>query len=342
MAWKILFLFQLQLQLCSASLLPRAPEPSTPSTRPTIRPLSQFPNLTWIENIAVRSNGKLLVTLFSSPELYQIDPFKPNPTPELVARFPGALGILGITELDDDVFAITKGNFSSETGNVDPASFSVWKADLRKKTPVLSSIADVPDATILNGVTTITQGSKKSKFIIVADSMAGVLWRVSLDTGKYSVLLISTAAQPAEPFPDGWGANGVHVQDGVLFFTNSDRGLYRVPINHDGTLKGKVELVANFEGGDDFTFTSAGRGETYIARGRFGSIEKVTKRGELVALEVANADAPLLLAGNTAVTFGRTPRDKRTLYVTTNGGWSGLPDGAEQVGGRVLAIDLRK
>ncbi|KAK0721120.1 hypothetical protein B0H67DRAFT_484028 [Lasiosphaeris hirsuta] len=326
MSW-IIFLL---LQLCGANRLRGGP-----STRPSIRQLCQFSNPTWIENIAVRSNGQLLVTLFSSPELYQIDPFDPNPTPELVARFPNALGILGITELEEDVFAITKGNFSSETGNVAPASFSVWKADLRGGTPALSRIADVPAATILNGVSTVKQGSK---FVILADSMAGVLWRVNLETAEYDIILNSTATQPTTPFPVGWGANGVHARDGNLFFTNSDRGLYRARIHDDGTLGGRVEVVANLTGADDFTFDA--RGQVYLSRGRDDVIGKVTSGGELVTLDTANADAPVLLEGNTAVAFGRTTCDRRTLYVATNGGWSGLVPGTAQVGGRVLAIDL--
>jgi len=304
---------------------------------PTIRQLAQFPNHTWPENIAVRSNGQLLITLFSSPELYQIDPFHPCPTPQLVASFPDVLGILGITELEKDVFAITKGNFSSATGTVDPSSFSIFKADLRRTPPVFSPIADVTGATILNGVTAVKKGSR---YLLTADSMAGVIWRVDMETGRSDVVLNNTATRPAEPFPAGFGANGVHTRDGVLYFTNTDRGLFRVPVSDDGTPAGEVEALANFTAADDFAFD--GRGSVYIARGRNDVIEVFSPDGQLAPLGIANADAPVLLEGGTAVAFGRTERDGRTLYVTTNGGWSGLVPGTVQVGGRVVAIDLGK
>lgn len=94
-------------------------------TPPTTRRVCQSPNVTWIENIAVHSNGHLLVTLFSSPDLYQVEPFQQDPTPKLVAQFPDALGMLGIAEIKRDIFAITKGNFSRVIGKVTPKSFSV-------------------------------------------------------------------------------------------------------------------------------------------------------------------------------------------------------------------------
>jgi sugar lactone lactonase YvrE len=327
MFWPALLL----IPLCLA----RPSRPQGRETLPAIRQLAQFPNQTWLENIAVRSNGQLLITTFSSPELYQIDPFQPQSTPQLVASFPDVLGILGITELEEDVFAITKGNFSSAKGTVDPSSFSVFKADLRKTPPVFSPIANVNGATILNGITAVKKGSR---YLLTADSMAGVIWRVDMETGMSDVVLNNTATQPAAPFPAGFGANGVHTRDGVLYFTNSDRGLFRVPICEDGTPAGDVEALASFTGADDFALGR--QGSVYIARGRDDSIEVFSPAGNLVALDIANENAPVLLEGNTAVVFGRTERDRNTLYVTTNGGWSGLVPGTVQVGGRVLAIDL--
>ena len=328
MFWSKLLL----LPLCLAQSLPDQGRKALPS----IRQLWQFPgNQTWIENIAVRSNGQLLISLFSSPELYQIDPFHPHPTAKLVTTFPQALGILGIVELEEDVFAVTKGNFSSATGTVDPGSFSVWKLDLRRSPPALSRIADVPDATILNGITTVKRGSP---VLLVADSMGGVIWRVDAATGRADVALNTTATQPIAPFPAGFGANGVHTRRGFLYFTNSDRGFFRVRLRDDGTPTGNVETLSSFIGADDFAF---GKGaETYIAAGRNDTVEFFTSAQGLVPLGVANADAPVLLEGNTALAFGRTKRDEQTLYVTTNGGWSGLVPGTVQVGGRVLAIDL--
>lgn len=79
---------------------------------PILRDVWQFPNDTWIENIAVRSNGQLLVTLLTVPELYQVDPAGAQ-EPKLVYRFPQALGLFGIAELETDVFGVISSNFTA-------------------------------------------------------------------------------------------------------------------------------------------------------------------------------------------------------------------------------------
>jgi hypothetical protein len=102
-----------------------------------------------MENIAVRSNGQLLGTFIISPNQYQVDPFQQNPTPKLAAQFAEAPGILRITEIEVDVCAITKDNFSRFTAVASPKSFE--KPDIRHyDTAVISEIADILDAIILS------------------------------------------------------------------------------------------------------------------------------------------------------------------------------------------------
>ena len=358
MAWSTLLLI---LPLCvqAAYLLPRSPQtPSPPAPRYPIKQIGQFPNPTWIENLAVRSNGHLLLTLFNTPALYTLNPFLANATPQLVATFPAALGIMGITELSGsgsgaETFAITAGNLS-ETGIPDLASFSIWKVNLNPPHGTgtgsggasISKIVDVSSAVILNGLTTV---GKDKKVLIAADSIGGVLFRVDLTTKnpKVEVALNTSATQPGEPYPLGWGVNGVHFRENQLYFTNTDKGLYRVPVGEDGKLKeGEVKLVSGFLGADDFDFGIKGDKEILLANGGGGFVQKVnTATGEVVKVEVEVAggkDNELLLLGITSVALGRAERDKKTLYAVTNGGWSGVPEGVQQVGGRVLAIDLGK
>ena len=290
-----------------------------------------------MESLAVRSNGQILVTQLTVPDIVQIDPFQQDVPPKVVATLPDTLGTLGIAELEKDVFAITKGNFSLTTGLTIPQSFSLYKADLRKEdAAVVSKIVDIPEAGILNGVTTVKKGSK---FLLSADSVMGVIWRINLETAEYDIVLNDTATQPPlPPTQGGFGANGVHTRDGFLYFTNSDTGFFRVPIHEDGTPAGDVEIVADFLGGDDFTFDKDG--DAYVARGRVDIISKISPADEVVSLNYTNADALVLTEGSTAVKFGRTECDRKTLYVTTNGGTTGLVNGTFPQGARVLAIDL--
>jgi hypothetical protein len=47
--------------------------------------LYEFPNPTWIENLFIRSNGEILLTSLSKPELYLLDPYAtPQKPPTLL------------------------------------------------------------------------------------------------------------------------------------------------------------------------------------------------------------------------------------------------------------------
>src|ERR1700723_2236117 len=73
------------------------------TTLPT-RDMYQFPNETWVENLAVRQNGQILVTVLTAPELYLVDPFHTNSPVTLIHRIPEATSLLGIVELHQDIF----------------------------------------------------------------------------------------------------------------------------------------------------------------------------------------------------------------------------------------------
>jgi hypothetical protein len=75
---------------------------------PAIRTVYEFPNETWVENIAVRRNGNLLVTLIGVPEVWEIDAFTSQA--ELIQSFPDANTVSGISKVEDDVFAVAVGN----------------------------------------------------------------------------------------------------------------------------------------------------------------------------------------------------------------------------------------
>lgn len=68
-----------------------------------IRLIHEFPLGSWVENMAVRANGQLLVTMLTVPDLYLIDPTTNEMA--LVASFPEVIGLAAITEVQPDVFA---------------------------------------------------------------------------------------------------------------------------------------------------------------------------------------------------------------------------------------------
>ena len=107
----LVLLFSIVTTFASTSplLTPRGSlDKATGST--LLRTVYEFPNETWVENLGQRANGKILVTLISAPEVWEIDPLTTPPTAELIYRFPDATSALGIAEYQLDVFAVNVGN----------------------------------------------------------------------------------------------------------------------------------------------------------------------------------------------------------------------------------------
>jgi len=75
-----------------------------------IRNIFKFPNNTFVENIAVRSNSHLIVTSPSVPTLFTIDPTAPSPDASVAHTFPSGTGPWGITEITNDKFVVVTGS----------------------------------------------------------------------------------------------------------------------------------------------------------------------------------------------------------------------------------------
>jgi hypothetical protein len=316
------------------------------------RLIFEFPLGTWIENMAVRANGQLLVTLLNIPDLYLIDPFNANHS-VLVHSFPDVLGLSAITEVTPDIFTVSSSNFTL-SGEVDPSSAIAWSVDLRgvsisasnptvlSPAPVVSKIASLPAIEFPNGQCLL---SSSDSTVLIGDIKGGAVYRLNSLTGAYSAVIANnyTAAIAQATFGSA-GVNGIHVRDGTLYFTNTGEEIFaKVPIHEDGTPAGNTTVIAQALQGDyydDFTL----RGDfAYLVTGSGNSVEKVRLDGSSRQTVFAGSLNSTSLAGPTALAFGRTEKDSDVLYVVTSGGLA-VPvdeDGQEvQVGGQVVAIDL--
>ena len=162
-----IFLF---LNLASAAI----PVPRNNNAQ-AISTLYEFPKGAWVENIAVRSNGQLLITRTDVPELYLVDPL--HPSASLVHQFTSATGLLGIAEVAHDIFAVIAGKIDLATASAVPGSFVIWKVDMRSAKAAVSKIAEVPEALFLNGMTLF---NAKTSTVLIADSKKGVIWRLDV------------------------------------------------------------------------------------------------------------------------------------------------------------------
>jgi len=328
-------LMQIILRISCSPLAPRdLPLPT--------KVIYQFPNPTWIENIAVRPNGLLLLNLATSPDMYMLDP--ETQAARLIYTFPNALSVSGITEVSPDVFAVAVGNFSIATASSVKGSFSVWKVDFNSNIeeqsgnvePTVAKVVDIPEAVFLNGMETLTGCNDK---ILVADSGLGAVWKVDVSSGKYEIVIQIPEMSPPATAKLQIGINGLHLLNKYLYWTNSDANtLYRAKVGQGGSLVpgATAEPVANsgtFM--DDFIFDDGGN--AWIAANPANLLLVVTADDKLVTVD--GSQYQLTVAGDTACRFGRRQTDRKTLYVVTDGGLANPVNGTVVEGGKVVAVD---
>ncbi|KAL9118931.1 MAG: hypothetical protein Q9187_004513 [Circinaria calcarea] len=301
----------------------------------TTTTIHQFPLATWAENLAVRSNGQILTTLLSAPELYQIDPFSSAPDAAvLVHRFPNASGLLGIAEGQPDVFYVIAGSFSLRTFITTPSSYAVWKVDVRDFSPParpasVEKITDLPDSGMANGMVLL---DPRAGLLLIADSSRGIVWRVDVTTGDAKIVIDDPLMKPTTSPPIG--VNGLRIYHRMLYFTNSNAAtLNRIPIHADGTPAGRAEVISSEIPGDDFVLD--GKGNAFVAELN-DQLGFVPRRG-------GNQTVLVGLKGPTAVQWGRSEvdRERGSLYVSTNGGAAAYLSGnfSGVLGGAVIRVD---
>ena len=287
----------------------------------------QFPVGTDLENLAVRRNGKILATCIDRAELHQIDPLQVD-APAIVSNsFGSKSSLLGIVETHPDLFYVVATTLNATTLLPILGSNSVWTVDLTSdQIPAPTrKIADFPDAVLLNGMALL---SKDKGLVLVADSIAGAVWRLNVLTGEVRRIIdIPALHAPSPDFP--LGVNGIKVRDGTLYFTNSGASaLYRLPIHEDGTAAGNVSVVASgLAICDDFILNR--KGDAFVALHGPGELVEVTPRG---MKKVLVGNSTITLPAPSAVKFGRTPADRNSLYITEFGN--------STMGGRLSRVDL--
>ncbi|KAH8804420.1 hypothetical protein F5884DRAFT_406731 [Xylogone sp. PMI_703] len=294
----------------------------------------QFPQLTWVENLAVRSNsaGDILCTLITSPDLYLISPSTGGAT--LLYSFP-VFGVLGITQLGHDIFYVAGGNFSTLTGELQPRSFSIFKVDIRGYDRhgvdgiQVTELVNIPEAILLNGVARLDPASKT---LLVADSFAGVVWEVDSETGVYTNVSLPEMLPP--PNVTAVGINGVKSKDNYMYWSNTGSGtLSRAAIDPiSGAVSGPVEILATGIVPDDFVIGD--HGYIWICQNFLNTLSILLPNGTVI--DVAGSPDSLLVAGPTACEFGWNEK----LYCSTTGGLNSSVN-ETVIGGEIFEIDTK-
>ncbi|KAK7635276.1 hypothetical protein IWX48DRAFT_126107 [Phyllosticta citricarpa] len=274
-----------------------------------VQTIHHFEDNTWAENLAIRQDGTLLVSLLSKPQLYSIDPTVYPYNVQLVHEFDGCASVLGIAEYRKDVFAVVRGNFSMEVTEWVPGSFSIWRVQFTPDGVSESSqITEIPEAGGLNGIATV---NSKSAILLVADSVNGVVWRVGADTGDRVVALKDETMAPLENASTPIGVNGIKFKNGYVYYSNTNKQiLCRVAVDADsGMATGPFEILATSFIADDFAVTVDGY--IYAAGNAANDVKKYHNNG---TWESITGDSELV--GPTSVAFGRSFEEADTLYIT--------------------------
>lgn len=299
------------------------------------RLLYQFPNHTWVENLAVRPNGSILLTLITSPDLYLLNPLATDPKAQLIHHFSSSLWLTGITETTPDTYYVIGANATLATVSPIPGSNTIYRVHFPQPSspPEISVAAIVKSAVFLNGLTTLNPTT-----LLAGDATLGVVWAIDVTTGLSRIVIKDPLMAPTPANPK-IGINGVRLfSNQTLYFANSAQALLAtVSINRNGTAAGPAKEIAPAPKGtffDDFALDKYG--DAFVATQPGDSIAGVKLDGtvEIIAGVVNTTE----IAEPTSAQFGRTLNDSNVLYVTTAGGLAFPVDGDVVVGGQVVAV----
>ncbi len=306
-----------------------------------------FPKHYFLENLAVRSDGSILVTAMNKKELWYIPPTKAEVPVEPILMHTFALPALSLVEVEPDFFYLcTSDVYETHQSNLQ-------RLDLRGWTPGKSLdpeiVLDFPDPVrALNGSCLIAP-----TVMIIADSGAGLFWRVDLPTdgGKPTARVWlkhdSMAFNPHSPLkPPQPGLNGVRYasRSNMLYYTTTSQKLFmRMRVDPDTHEPAAApELVAEGRMFDDFCIDEdAGVG--YVTTHRENTIDRVSLEPSENSVRHSMAGDPFTeqLIGPSSGAWGRGAGEYgRVAYFTTDGGTtSPPPDGIVRTA-KVLRVEF--
>jgi hypothetical protein len=321
---------------------------SSSSTTPAVKltTVAQFPAGYFLENEAVRADGSLLVTALNKNELWYVPaPNTGTPVqPLLLHTF--AQPTLDVVETQRDVFYLSTSNV-----HTDHQSY-LHRVDLRHWAPgmpvPIRPVLKFPSlAHALNGSLVLAPN-----VILVADSAAGLIWRVDLSAdGMKATARVWLKDHSMDPDPHShlaWpqpGINGLGyaTRTHYLYYTSTAQRLFmRVRVD-PRTLSpaGAPELVATGSQWDDFGIDQ-NAGVAYLTTHRQNSIERIPLDPHSGQAKQTVAGIPFdeQLIGPSSFRWGRGPADDgRVAYITTDGGFVAPPDGIVRPA-KLLRADL--
>ena len=317
------------------------------SSKAKLTTLATFPETYFLENLAVRDDNSVLVTAFNHKELWYVPTDGTAPaTPVLLHTFDQLT--LNLTEVEPDVFHLCTSNVYTDHKS------SLYRIDLRNWSagaPIQpQKILDFPDeAGGLNGGCLVGP-----RTILVADSIAGLIWRVDLpDEGASPVARVwlkheSMGYYPGQMMPEQPGINGIQYARrlGFIYYTATAKKLFmRVAVAAE-TLeaKGEPEHVSVGRMADDFCIDEDA-GVAYVTTHRENTIDCISLDPARNSRRHTIAGVPFTkqLIGPSSGAWSRLPGDYgRVAYFITDGGTASPPPDGLRRPARLLRVEFPK
>jgi hypothetical protein len=326
---------------------PRQAVPASSATgRAKFTLAASFPPNYFLENLVIRADHSVLVTVANQHELWYVPPTTGTlpVTPSRLFKFGEVT--MGIVESEPDVFHILTGN-----GYTTHESY-LHRLDLRGWSPGMpvhpEMVAQFPQAARApNGICLIEPG-----VMLVADCFAGLIWRVDLPAGggkpSFRVWLRhdSMGYYPGQMKPEQPGVNGVRyaARSNYLYYTATAKKLFmRIAVDPE-TLepRGEPELVLAGRMGDDFCIDEDAT-VAYLTTHRQNTIDRVSLEPAMnsgFTQSVAGDPFTDELIGPSSAAWGRAPGDHgRVAYVIADGGTASPPPNGPQPA-KLLRVEL--
>ncbi len=306
--------------------------------------IAEFPERYFLENLAVRNDGSILVTVANENELWLVGPpgERLPVQPVLLHRFEFNAGF--VVEWKADRFLIGVADVYRSL------AARIYEFDLRGWTaghPIAPRLVlELPEPKVgLNG------GCLIAPNVLLAAGMANLIWRINLkDDGSASARIWlqhdDMKNRPGEKKPEQPGTNGLQyaAKTGHVYYTTTaQQMMLRVRVDPQ-TLDpaGLPEFIAGGRQWDDFIIDEDA-GIAYATTHRENTIDRVrlepdgNREGRTV---IAGEPFNELLVGPSSGAWRRDPGGYgRTAYFITDGGTAQPPDGRFRTA-KLLRVDF--
>jgi len=270
--------------------------------------LAEWPEGTFLENLAVLDDGDIAVAVMTEARIDRVS---------ISGRRQSVRSTLIQLVEPPTGLCVINGFLYAAVGEPGGGRAHLWRIDPRTGTG--EGWMALEGVVFANGLTPF-DGSR----LLLADSHLGKLFLIDLANKRTTVWIEDERLTRADGIPFLPGANGVKRFGNIVTVSSNGRALLlRATVLADGAA-GPLEVIAERLRVDDLAFDV--HGAIYLCTHIGHSLDRLSPSGKRVTL-----GGPMQgLAGSTACAFGREGAERQALYVTTTGGIVTPPGGVLQ------------